>query len=216
MDKPIAPQVRRTITRLGKRFLISQPPAVSRLGGPAPWRITLDRSQAARLFFGAGGVRFLSGGVILRRPPWPVSAPPPTTGEPKPTLMQEFREAPQDRDERIRRARLSAWRAYKQAVLELGEKNAADRLFLSFMAKRRGRLSVAALIGHKKASVTSKYAHKADAVLLQTADIGRRAGVGRRGRTTEAGGGVTPLRASTSQSSPIRSSSAVCRRSFLE
>ena len=31
-------------------------------------------------------------------------------------------------------------------------------------------LTIAALIGHKKASVTSKYAHKADAVLLQAAD----------------------------------------------
>jgi integrase len=32
-------------------------------------------------------------------------------------------------------------------------------------------LTIAALIGHKKASVTSKYAHKADAVLLQAADV---------------------------------------------
>jgi integrase len=31
-------------------------------------------------------------------------------------------------------------------------------------------LTIAALIGHKKASVTSKYAHKADALLLQAAD----------------------------------------------
>jgi integrase len=31
-------------------------------------------------------------------------------------------------------------------------------------------LTIAALIGHRKASVTSKYAHKADAVLLQAAD----------------------------------------------
>ena len=31
-------------------------------------------------------------------------------------------------------------------------------------------LTIAALIGHKKASVTSKYAHNADAVLLQAAD----------------------------------------------
>jgi integrase len=31
-------------------------------------------------------------------------------------------------------------------------------------------LTIAALIGHKKASVTSKYAHKADVVLLQAAD----------------------------------------------
>jgi integrase len=31
-------------------------------------------------------------------------------------------------------------------------------------------LTIASLIGHKKASVTSKYAHKADAVLLQAAD----------------------------------------------
>jgi integrase len=31
-------------------------------------------------------------------------------------------------------------------------------------------LTIAALIGHKKASVTSKYTHKADAVLLQAAD----------------------------------------------
>jgi integrase len=31
-------------------------------------------------------------------------------------------------------------------------------------------LTIAALIGHKKASVTSKYAHHADAVLLQAAD----------------------------------------------
>jgi integrase len=31
-------------------------------------------------------------------------------------------------------------------------------------------LTISALIGHKKASVTSKYAHKADAVLLQAAD----------------------------------------------
>ena len=32
-------------------------------------------------------------------------------------------------------------------------------------------LTIAALIGHKKASVTSKYAHHADAVLLQAADV---------------------------------------------
>ena len=32
-------------------------------------------------------------------------------------------------------------------------------------------LTIAALLGHKKASVTSKYAHHADAVLLQTADV---------------------------------------------
>jgi integrase len=31
-------------------------------------------------------------------------------------------------------------------------------------------LTIAALIGHKKASVTSKYAHHADAVLLAAAD----------------------------------------------
>ena len=31
-------------------------------------------------------------------------------------------------------------------------------------------LTIAALVGHKKASVTSKYAHHADAVLLQAAD----------------------------------------------
>ena len=31
-------------------------------------------------------------------------------------------------------------------------------------------LTIAALIGHKKASITSKYAHHADAVLLQAAD----------------------------------------------
>ena len=31
-------------------------------------------------------------------------------------------------------------------------------------------LTIAALLGHKKASVTSKYAHKADALLLQAAD----------------------------------------------
>ena len=31
-------------------------------------------------------------------------------------------------------------------------------------------LTIAALMGHKKASVTSKYAHHADAVLLQAAD----------------------------------------------
>jgi integrase len=31
-------------------------------------------------------------------------------------------------------------------------------------------LTIAALLGHKKASVTSKYAHKADAVLLAAAD----------------------------------------------
>ena len=31
-------------------------------------------------------------------------------------------------------------------------------------------LTIAALIGHKKGSVTSKYAHHADAVLLQAAD----------------------------------------------
>jgi integrase len=31
-------------------------------------------------------------------------------------------------------------------------------------------LTIAVLIGHKKASVTSKYAHHADAVLLQAAD----------------------------------------------
>jgi integrase len=34
-----------------------------------------------------------------------------------------------------------------------------------------GELTIAALIGHKKASVTSKYAHHADAVLLQAADV---------------------------------------------
>jgi hypothetical protein len=34
----------------------------------------------------------------------------------------------------------------------------------------RDVLTIASLIGHKKASVTSKYAHKADAVLLQAAD----------------------------------------------
>jgi len=32
-------------------------------------------------------------------------------------------------------------------------------------------LTIAALLGHKKVSVTSKYAHKADAVLLQAADV---------------------------------------------
>jgi integrase len=32
-------------------------------------------------------------------------------------------------------------------------------------------LTIAALLGHKKASVTSKYAHHADAVLLQAADV---------------------------------------------
>ena len=32
-------------------------------------------------------------------------------------------------------------------------------------------LTIAALLGHKKASVTSKYAHHADAVLLQAADL---------------------------------------------
>jgi site-specific recombinase XerD len=31
-------------------------------------------------------------------------------------------------------------------------------------------LTIAALLGHRKASVTSKYAHHADAVLLQAAD----------------------------------------------
>lgn len=31
-------------------------------------------------------------------------------------------------------------------------------------------LTIAALLGHKKASVTSKYAHHADAILLQAAD----------------------------------------------
>jgi len=31
-------------------------------------------------------------------------------------------------------------------------------------------LTIAALIGHRKASMTSKYAHHADAVLLQAAD----------------------------------------------
>ena len=31
-------------------------------------------------------------------------------------------------------------------------------------------LTIAALIGHKKTSVTSKYAHKADALLLRAAD----------------------------------------------
>ena len=31
-------------------------------------------------------------------------------------------------------------------------------------------LTIAALIGHKKATVTSRYAHHADAVLLQAAD----------------------------------------------
>ncbi len=31
-------------------------------------------------------------------------------------------------------------------------------------------LTIAALIGHKKGSITSKYAHHADAVLLQAAD----------------------------------------------
>ena len=31
-------------------------------------------------------------------------------------------------------------------------------------------LTIAALLGHKKASVTSKYAHHADVVLLQAAD----------------------------------------------
>jgi integrase len=31
-------------------------------------------------------------------------------------------------------------------------------------------LTIAALLGHKKASVTAKYAHHADAVLLQAAD----------------------------------------------
>ena len=31
-------------------------------------------------------------------------------------------------------------------------------------------LTIAAMIGHRKASVTSKYAHHADAVLLQAAD----------------------------------------------
>jgi integrase len=32
-------------------------------------------------------------------------------------------------------------------------------------------LTIAALLGHKKASVTSKYAHHADAILLQSADV---------------------------------------------
>ena len=32
-------------------------------------------------------------------------------------------------------------------------------------------LTIAALLGRKKASVTSKYAHHADAVLLQAADV---------------------------------------------
>ena len=32
-------------------------------------------------------------------------------------------------------------------------------------------LTIAALLGHKKASVTSKYAHTADALLLQAADV---------------------------------------------
>jgi hypothetical protein len=32
-------------------------------------------------------------------------------------------------------------------------------------------LTIAALLGRKKASVTAKYAHKADAMLLQAADI---------------------------------------------
>jgi integrase len=32
-------------------------------------------------------------------------------------------------------------------------------------------LTIAALLGHKKASVTAKYAHKADAMLLQAADV---------------------------------------------
>jgi hypothetical protein len=31
-------------------------------------------------------------------------------------------------------------------------------------------LTIAALLGHRKATVTSKYAHHADAVLLQAAD----------------------------------------------
>jgi integrase len=32
-------------------------------------------------------------------------------------------------------------------------------------------LTIASLLGHKKGSVTSKYAHHADAVLLQAADV---------------------------------------------
>jgi integrase len=32
-------------------------------------------------------------------------------------------------------------------------------------------LTIAALLGHRKASVTAKYAHHADAVLLQAADV---------------------------------------------
>ena len=46
-------------------------------------------------------------------------------------------------------------------------------------------LTIAALLGHKKASITSKYAHKADAVLLQAADVvsGRIAGLMGEGRS---------------------------------
>jgi integrase len=55
-------------------------------------------------------------------------------------------------------------------------------------------LTIAALLGHKKASITSKYAHHADAVLLQAADRVGDAIAGLLGETKPAAD-VVPLRA---------------------
>jgi len=49
-------------------------------------------------------------------------------------------------------------------------------------------LTIAALLGHRKASVTSRYAHHADAVLLQAADTVA-------GRISELLGEATPAAA---------------------
>ena len=54
-------------------------------------------------------------------------------------------------------------------------------------------LTIAAMIGHRKASVTSKYAHHADAVLLQAADtVSDR--ISELMGDTPANGAVVPLR----------------------
>jgi integrase len=55
-------------------------------------------------------------------------------------------------------------------------------------------LTIAALLGHKKASITSRYAHHADAVLLQAADrVGEQ--IAEFLGETAHGGDVVPLRA---------------------
>jgi integrase len=56
-------------------------------------------------------------------------------------------------------------------------------------------LTIAALLGHRKASITSRYAHHADAVLLQAADtVADR--IGELMGFTQPGGAIIPFKKS--------------------